>query len=46
VHYVDLGLAVDLDDPALSFDGLHLTAAGNARVADQLAPAVRRVMGS
>jgi lysophospholipase L1-like esterase len=33
VRYVNLGDAVDLRDPALSFDGMHLTAAGNARVA-------------
>ena len=46
VHYVDMGRAVDLNDPSLSYDGLHLTAAGNARVADRLAPALRRVIGS
>ena len=46
VHYIDMGRAVDLEDSSLSFDGLHLTAAGNARVADQLAPAIRRVIGS
>jgi hypothetical protein len=33
VRYVNLGESVDLRDPALSFDGMHLTAAGNARVA-------------
>jgi hypothetical protein len=37
VRYVNLGESVDLRDPALSFDGMHLTAAGNARVAAGLA---------
>jgi hypothetical protein len=36
VRYVNLGDTVDLRDPALSFDGMHLTAAGNARVAAAL----------
>jgi hypothetical protein len=36
VRYVNLGDSVDLRDPALSFDGMHLTAAGNARVAADL----------
>jgi hypothetical protein len=33
VRYVNLGDSLDVRDPALSFDGMHLTAAGNARVA-------------
>jgi lysophospholipase L1-like esterase len=40
VTYVNLADAVDLTDVALSFDGMHLNSAGNARVADALAPAV------
>lgn len=36
VGAVDLGEAVDLRDPALSFDGMHLTAEGNARIAARL----------
>jgi hypothetical protein len=40
VRYVNLGESVDLRDPALSFDGMHLTAAGNARVAAALVPPV------
>lgn len=36
VRYVNLGESVDLRDPTLSFDGMHLTAAGNARVAADL----------
>lgn len=41
VRYVNLGEAIDLNDDQLSFDRMHLTADGNARVADQLvAPVV------
>ena len=41
VKYVNLGDAVDLGDPHLSFDPMHLRAAGNVRVAEQLvAPVV------
>jgi len=51
VGYVDFGNAVDLGDPALSFDRMHLTAEGNRRIAEQLvAPvadmAARRASGT
>lgn len=36
VRYVNLGKAVDLADPDLSFDRMHLTAEGNRRIAEQL----------
>lgn len=36
VRYVNAGRAVDLGDPALCYDGVHLTAEGNARVAEFL----------
>jgi hypothetical protein len=36
VKYVDLGERLDLRDPALSFDRMHLTAVGNERVAEGL----------
>jgi hypothetical protein len=36
VHYVNLGEAIDLADPALSFDHMHLTAEGNRRIAERL----------
>lgn len=40
---IDLGDdVIDLHDPALSYDGMHLTAAGNAVIADRVATAVRR----
>lgn len=40
VHYVNAGRAVDLHDPTLCYDGMHLTAAGNRRVAAFLAPRI------
>jgi hypothetical protein len=40
VKYVDLGDAVDLEDPHLSFDHMHLRTEGNARVADAFVPPV------
>lgn len=36
VQHVDLGDAVDLRDPTLAFDGVHLTVAGNHRIAERL----------
>jgi lysophospholipase L1-like esterase len=36
VKYVDLGRAVDMSDPSLAYDGLHLVAAGNEAIAAQL----------
>ena len=40
VRYVNLGRLLDLRDPQLAYDGLHLTAAGNQRLAAALSPAV------
>jgi len=40
VRYVNLGRLVDLHDPRLAYDGLHLTASGNQRIAAALGPAV------
>ena len=40
VRYVNLGRLVDLHDPQLAYDGLHLTARGNERIATALTPAV------
>jgi hypothetical protein len=40
VKYIDLGDTVDLEDPHLSFDHMHLRAEGNARVASAFIPAV------
>jgi hypothetical protein len=36
VHYLDLGHEVDMHDPALAVDRVHLTDAGNQRIADRL----------
>ena len=44
VHLVDMGTSVDLRDPRLCYDGLHLTPAGNAQVADRLAPEIRATL--
>lgn len=44
VRYVGLGRLVDLHDPQLAYDGLHLTRAGNDRVAAALAPVVLAVI--
>ena len=36
VRYLDLSHAVDMHDPTLTFDRMHLTAAGNGRLAESL----------
>jgi hypothetical protein len=43
VGYVNLGEAIDLADPSLSFDRMHLTAAGNRRLAAMLVEPVMRM---
>jgi len=40
VHYVNMGPAVDLNDPELCYDGLHLTSKGNRQLASRLAPEI------
>jgi lysophospholipase L1-like esterase len=40
VAYVNFGEAIDLADPSLSFDRMHLTADGNRRLAAMLAEPV------
>jgi GDSL-like Lipase/Acylhydrolase family len=45
VKTVNLGEAVDLRDRSLSFDGMHLTADGNARIAAQLVAPVLSMAG-
>jgi hypothetical protein len=42
LHYVNMGPAVDLADPALCYDGVHLTAKGNRQLAQHLAPEILR----
>jgi hypothetical protein len=45
VHYLDLGWAVDLKDRTLAYDGMHLTPAGNQRIADRLTEPVLALLG-
>jgi hypothetical protein len=40
VRYVDLGNLIDLADPALSYDRMHLTPSGNERLAEAFVPPV------
>jgi hypothetical protein len=42
--YVDLGEAVDLNNPALSYDTMHLTPTGNIEIARQLVKPVVELM--
>ena len=42
----NLGLVVDLKDPTLAYDGMHLTALGNEQVADHLLDPVLEVLDS
>lgn len=44
LRYVNLGKSLDLTDPALCYDGMHLTGAGNARIADALLEPVSEVL--
>jgi lysophospholipase L1-like esterase len=44
VRYVNLGRSVDLRDPRMAYDGLHLTAAGNQKIGSALAPPVVEMM--
>jgi len=44
VGYLDLGRTIDLRDPTLAWDGMHLTPRGNALLADQLAGPIDRFL--
>jgi hypothetical protein len=44
VGYVDLGRAIDLRDPAMAYDGMHLTHTGNRAIAGAFLPAVLRMI--
>jgi lysophospholipase L1-like esterase len=44
VAYLDLGWVLDLRDPALAFDGMHLTGLGNAALAERLVAPVERLL--
>jgi hypothetical protein len=45
VRYVNLGLAIDLRDRSIAYDGLHLVAKGNERVAGRLVAPVFEMTG-
>jgi lysophospholipase L1-like esterase len=44
LRFANLGDAVDLKDTSLCYDGMHLTAAGNERIAAALLPDVRALL--
>jgi hypothetical protein len=46
VVYVNLGHLISLKDPALCYDGMHLTASGNERVAEALVRPTRGLFGA
>jgi lysophospholipase L1-like esterase len=46
VQYVNAGDAVDITDPSIGYDRMHLTAPGNAAVAERLVEPVRALIQS
>jgi lysophospholipase L1-like esterase len=44
VRYVNLGRLLDVHNPKIAYDGLHLVAAGNMQVAEALLPAVLEML--
>jgi len=44
ILYADLGLAVDVSDSQIAFDGMHLTAEGNRQIATLLINPIKRIM--
>ena len=46
LRHVNLGKVVDLHDPTLSYDKLHLTAEGNERIAEHLVQPVLDMLES
>lgn len=44
LRYVNLGRVIDLTDPVLCYDGMHLTGQGNARIAEALADPVLDIL--
>lgn len=46
VRYVNLGRLIDMRDRSIAYDGLHLVASGNSKVAGQLVPVVIDLMHS
>jgi hypothetical protein len=46
VRYDNLGRLINLRDQSIAYDGLHLVAAGNSRIADELTAVVLDLMRS
>jgi GDSL-like lipase/acylhydrolase family protein len=46
VRYLDLGWAVDLNDPTVAYDGAHLTPKGNQQIAERLTEPVRSLLAA
>ncbi|MEK6337263.1 MAG: SGNH/GDSL hydrolase family protein [Acidobacteriota bacterium] len=44
LRYINLGRTVDLRDPALCWDGMHLTEAGNRKIAESLAQPILEML--
>jgi hypothetical protein len=44
VRYVNLGRLLDLHDPQVAYDGMHLVSGGNLRVAEALVPTVMEML--
>lgn len=44
LHYLNMGRAVNLTDTTLCYDGMHLTARGNARLASRLADGLQPIL--
>jgi hypothetical protein len=43
VQYVNLGTAVNLQDPNVAYDGLHLVALANRAIAEALLPVLKKI---
>jgi lysophospholipase L1-like esterase len=46
VRYINLGKLIDIRDTSVVYDGLHLTAVGNERVAEALLPTTLEMLGA
>ena len=44
LRYINLGSAINLKDLTLAYDGMHLTAEGNERIAGLLVPPLVEVL--
>ena len=44
IQYADFGFAVDVSNPQIAFDGMHLTAEGNRQIASLLINPIKKIM--